>query len=126
MVRRLIFTNRASHKGPVGNYIPGAHVGPRSRSVRRALMRRAAVRYDEQTKKSYNPCCSVMQNQVISRPNTDTLPESEPESEPGSEPGLSWNLSRNQNPPSQSRSRSRSQSRSQSQNPNQNRTRTRT
>ena len=54
---RLIFTNKANSIVGVSDYIPGSGVGSLNTSVRRALKRRAAIRYDPIAKKSYNPCC---------------------------------------------------------------------
>ena len=89
MARRLLFTNKASNKGPVGNYIPGAHIGPRSISVRRALQRRASIRYDEKTNTSTYPCRNIFclstpvkDGNTNTNTNTDNITDNTPESEP--------------------------------------------
>ena len=54
---RLLFTGSPNVKSNVGEYIPGSGVNPTSTSVRRALKRRAGLKYDNVRKISYNPCC---------------------------------------------------------------------
>ena len=81
MAGRLIFTNKASNKGPVGNYIPGANIGPRSASVRRALVRRAAVRYIHNPKtgegRSTYPCRNVICSSITHKENEPPEPLSD-------------------------------------------------